>query len=495
MHKCRAFWVDGLLPAALGGLAALGFVPWGWYPLALPALVGLAGLWCQTGSLRAAGRGFIFGLSCAALVLAWLIDGLQTQADIEAGQAWLLWAAASAASAGFMALAGLIIGWARRLPPFWHCLLIQPAAVGLVELLRSHLLTGMLDLAWGYISVDMPLAELAPLVGVYGLSMILMAMAGLLWLLLTAALPMRLLALALLASSPLLVWIVPTPAFWSQSAASHLAVVMAYHPNADKLDATQRWTVCQQLLDKPRADLLVCPGAQVWRGTTPEELRLQSLDAILRQQAQVLLLGLNAFDGDQDGDVYHRLRLLGAAPDLEQDAPNLDTRSPMAGLDFLWAAKASNQSVLLDTGAFRMAALLDFDGLLPHHVRQFLPQAHMLVAEAGHGWGQGVAPARQKLQMLRMRAMEYGRPAIYAVRLDGGRILDVYGRVLPNLAPEKTQHISGWLVPRRGMTPYAAYGDWLPGYVSIVILLAGIWGAHGLFGRRHAGQVDNQLRQ
>lgn len=495
MSKYRALGLDWLLSAALGGLAALGLAPWGWYPLALPALVGLAGLWCQTRSLRAAWRGFGFGWGASALALYWLIAALQAQTHIQAWQAWLIWAAASTMSATFMALAGLIIGWARRLPALGHCLLIQPAAVGLVEWLRSYLLSGLLDLAWGYISIDTPLAELAPLVGVYGLSMILMAMAGLLWLLLTAGLPVRLLALVLLAGSPILIWAVPTPAFWSQTVASPLAVVMAYQPNVGQLDETQRWAVCQRLLDKPRADLLVCPGAQVWRGTMLDELRLQSLDARLRQQSQILLLGLNVFEADQERSVDHQLRLLGVAPDLGQDLSHLNTGDRTVGLDWLWASKAGNQSVLLETGAFHMLALLDFDALLPHHVRQYLPQAHMLVTQAGQAWSQAPAPAQQKLQMLRMRAMEFGRPAVDAIRLDGGRILDGYGRVLPDLAPDRAQHISGWLAPRRGMTPYAMYGDWLPGYVSIVILLAGIWSAHGLFGRRQAGQAGNQSRQ
>ena len=158
-------WRGRFLALIAGLLYPLAFEPWGWWPLVLlsPAL----GWW----SLRpvpvreAVLRGWIYGLGLFGLGVSWV------HVSIHVYGATPLWLAVpmTAAFAAVLALYGaLLFGLTRRLG---GGALVFAGLWVLVDWVRGWLLTGFPWLYPGYALVDTPLAGLAPLGGIWLMSL------------------------------------------------------------------------------------------------------------------------------------------------------------------------------------------------------------------------------------------------------------------------------------------------------------------------------------
>ncbi len=154
--------------AASGAAVALAFPPYGWWPVLVPALVGLlAACWDQT-PRRAVLTGLVFGLVQMLVMLPWV--------RVIGPDAWVVLSLLEALFFGGF-------GWAvvrlQRLA--WWPLAIAATWV-LVELGRSHVpFTGF---PWGrlaFATVDSPVAGYVRWIGVPALSGLVVLLATLVW--------------------------------------------------------------------------------------------------------------------------------------------------------------------------------------------------------------------------------------------------------------------------------------------------------------------------
>lgn len=165
-----------VIVAACGALATLALPPLGWWPLSLL----LAGLFAATANARSRGRsfslGFWFGLPFFAIYLSWLPTSL---GDLLGPAFWALYpllVLALAAIWGLTTLASWLVagGGGRR------TLLLLPVLWVAVEWARTQ---GYFAFPWGvlgYAWLDSPVAQLASLFGVYGLSLVTTVLAAVL---------------------------------------------------------------------------------------------------------------------------------------------------------------------------------------------------------------------------------------------------------------------------------------------------------------------------
>jgi len=154
--------------AACGASVAVAFPPYGWWPLLVPALVGLlATCWGQR-PRRAALLGFGFGLAQMLVMLAWV--------RVIGPDAWV---ALSVLEAAFFAGFGWATAHLQRLA-WWP--VAVPATWVLLELARSHVpFTGF---PWGrlaFATIDTPVAGYVRWVGVPALSGLVVLVAAVLW--------------------------------------------------------------------------------------------------------------------------------------------------------------------------------------------------------------------------------------------------------------------------------------------------------------------------
>jgi apolipoprotein N-acyltransferase len=169
-----------LLFAFLAGLAsACGFEPLKLWPLTIAAFAVLLWLVETAPSLRSAlARGYWFGMGQFVLGLNWIATAFTYQ---DAMPHWLGWVAVVALSfyiAVYPAMAtGLAWRWGRGAGPL-RLVLILAAAWIVTEWLRATMFTGF---AWNPVGVALlptRLARSATLIGTYGLSGLLILMAG-----------------------------------------------------------------------------------------------------------------------------------------------------------------------------------------------------------------------------------------------------------------------------------------------------------------------------
>ena len=168
--------------ALLAGAATVGaFAPLGLYPLALLGFAALIHLWIEAPRPAAAFRtGFWFGLGLFGCGVSWVYVSLHRFGAMPAPLA----AIATLAFCAVLALYPALAGWLQARVPAPHAVravFLIPALWTLIEWLRGWVLTGFPWLSAGYSGVDTPLAGLAPLGGVYALSLATLVLAGLLW--------------------------------------------------------------------------------------------------------------------------------------------------------------------------------------------------------------------------------------------------------------------------------------------------------------------------
>ena len=173
----------GLYLLIAGALQPLAFAPFEFYPIAVLALIPLFALWREASPSRAAKDGLLYGLGMFGAGVSWVYVAIHTFGHSNILIASLLTFLFVLVLAIFPALTGYL---ARRTAKQWQIpdsiqwLLWFPAIWTLMEWLRGWIFTGFPWLSLGYSQIDSPLRGFAPIVGVYGLTLICTFTAGLL---------------------------------------------------------------------------------------------------------------------------------------------------------------------------------------------------------------------------------------------------------------------------------------------------------------------------
>ena len=161
-----------------GVLHALSFAPWNLPWLQIVALALLFAVALRSDSWReAALLGFAFGLGWFGVGVSWVYISMHVYGLMPAPLA----AGATAAFCAFLSLYPALALAAAQIvvpAPLLRATLGLPATWCLSEWLRGTLLTGFPWLAAGYAHTDGPLAGFAPLVGVYGVTLVAALVAG-----------------------------------------------------------------------------------------------------------------------------------------------------------------------------------------------------------------------------------------------------------------------------------------------------------------------------
>jgi apolipoprotein N-acyltransferase len=161
-----------LLAFLLGAATTLAFAPFGWSLLAPLLILPLLYI-CLTVSPRdAAGHAFWFGFGLFLTGTYWIYISVHVFGNAALWIALLLMVGLSLIMAALLSISGWLVARLAQ-GESWRLLLVGPAAWVLIEWVRSWVLTGFPWMALGYGQIDLPLAGWAPVLGVYGVSFML----------------------------------------------------------------------------------------------------------------------------------------------------------------------------------------------------------------------------------------------------------------------------------------------------------------------------------
>lgn len=481
-----------LFSFAAGVLAVSGFAPFGFFPLTVFALAFLFWQWLTAATPRAAAwRGWAFGFGLFGAGVGWIYVALHDYGEMP----FLLALPATALFCAFLALFPALAGYIQaKLPaPAWgRVVLAMPAAWVLLEWVRGMIFTGFPWLVSGYAhAAASPLAGYAPLLGVYGVSLLAAVSAGLfvfLWLVRWSRQgQMALMALAML-------WMLGIPLHrveWTQPQGEPVAVSLAQGNiqqdikfREDRLVGTLE--TYRKLVHQTGARLIVLPETAVplLREELPETYAAMLRDDAKKNAGDIII---GAFERE-DGLYYNSVFTLGAAESqhyrknhlvvfgefipmrpvlgwLINDVLNI----PMGDL-----ARGGVSQPPLEVAGQKVAVNICYEDVFGEEIIRALPEATLLVNVSNDAWYGNSHAAMQHNQISQMRALETGRMMLRATNTGVTSIIGRSGRILQMLPQHEEGSLEGMAQGYAGSTPYVRFGN-IPALGMMLLMLAAAW--------------------
>ncbi|SDJ86233.1 apolipoprotein N-acyltransferase [Microbulbifer yueqingensis] len=488
---------------ASGALMTLSFAPFDIWACGLLSLAALAGLILhRAGGRQLSGRScawlaFWFGLGLFGSGGSWVYVSITQFGGSSVPLGLLLTGGFVAILSAMLAAPFYFLGrFTDRAPAF---ALAFPALWFFGEWLRSWLFTGFPWLYAGYAHTGSWLAGWAPVLGVYGIGLIL-AFAGAVLALLTVgrALPLARRGRIALLVSALLPW--PAGALlaqleWTEARSEPLAVglVQANIPQEKKwlpefrAETINRYQEGRRALSESGADVIIWPEAALplLYGQAPnlmsalqrnaEETGIDLITGILydRNDNGLRVVHNSAAVFGTSPHVYHKRHLVpfGEYVPLEEwirgtieffDLPTSFIRS------------GPDEQQPLNAGGVTWAPLICYEIVYPTLVAQSARTAGVLLTISNDAWfGDSIGPL-QHMQMAQMRSLETGRYLVRGTNTGVTAIVNPQGEITDRLPQFQRANMIGQVTAMAGTTPFMALGIFAVMALAVVMLAGAI---------------------
>jgi apolipoprotein N-acyltransferase len=478
------------LALPVGAAVSLAFAPFGWWPLGILGTAYLFALWYEAPPSRAAKSGFLLTSGTFLAGTYWLYHSVYEIGHAPIALTIFVIVAIAAVMGGYTAALGYVLARWVRVRGAVRWLVVLPAAVAVLEWFRGWFLSGFPWLALGYTQTDAPLAGLAPIVGVYGVSFAVALTAGALVALLFGSLRARTAA----ASAVVVVWILGFALWgreWTQPTGKPVtvAVVQGAVPQEMKWDQAQFEATLELYRNLTRPHLGA--GIIVW----PESALAAPVDMLggflgpqwdaAKRSGSTLVLG--QLRRDPRRDVYYNAVLaLGDEPQwyakrrlvpLSEYFPVPEfVRDWLQGMELPYSGfeAGGDSQPALDAAGQKLGVTVCYEDAYASDQLAVLKNATLLVNVTNDAWFGDSTAAHQHLQISRMRALEAGRTMLRAANDGISAIIGPDGRVTGTLPRFQPGVLTGSVQPRVGLTPYARFGNWSVIAFSLAVLVGSL---------------------
>jgi apolipoprotein N-acyltransferase len=466
-----------LLPLIAGLLYPLAFAPLGWWPL---LLVSVGAFWWSVRGApsvrQAALRGWLFGISSFGVGISWLHVSMHQYGDTPLWLAIPMTALFAAVLALFPAL---LAGLSRRLG---GQAIVFTGLWVVADWLRGWLLTGFPWLYPGYALIDTPLAGLAPLGGVWLITLIVVASA--VWLAeLAAKQGHRHPGVLLLAIVGWLLSLIPWQ--FTEEYGEPVPVALAQGNVPQDL----RWQMTQQAATRAIYADLTALGSDgqllIWPEAAITEFYQDARDFLMEQGRAVearggaLITGIPWRErGPQGFLFYNSVTVLGGGQGLyhKQKLVPFGEYVPLQDLirgliPFFDLPMSSftrgqpDQPNLVALG-LTVSPFICYEILYPSLVASRSQNSDLLLTISNDAWFGTSAGPHQHFEMTRMRSRETGRWLLRATNNGITALVGPDGRVRDRLPQFERGLLEGEVRAVRGTTPFMLMGP------SPVLLLA-----------------------
>ena len=463
------------LALAAGALLACAFAPLNLWPLAIlcPALQ--MWLWQGATPRSAACTGFWFGAGTFGLGTWWLYISIHRFGGAPIALAVLLVLTLVVIMASYQGLLGYL--GARILPATGalRYLVGLPALWLLIEWWRGWFLSGFPWLSLGYSQTDTVLAGWAPVLGVYGISAVLLVCSGALVALVRGSRRVRVLALLLL----LLPWplgMLLGRVQWTHAAGApvSVAVLQGAIPQDLKWQAANVGPTRERYARLENqalgARLIVWPEAAVPQLANEIPQYLGDIYSRARMHGSDVIMGILRVD--ETDHYYNSIMTLAdrvsfydkhhLVPFAEYFPVPQFIRSWLRLMNLPYSdftAGAAVQPVIVAGGTRLAPGICYEDAYGSADLAALRGGAELLVnvtndAWFGHSWAR-----YQHFQIARMRALEAQRPLIRAANDGISALVGERGQILAQATQFQPMVLRGSVQPRAGLPPYVRLGN------------------------------------
>ncbi|WP_124949795.1 apolipoprotein N-acyltransferase [Sulfuriferula thiophila] len=482
---------------ALGAASVLGFAPFGWFAVPLFTLAGLFWLWHRQPGISA-WLAFAFGLGYFGAGVSWIYISLHTYGEMP----WLLAATATFLFAAFLALFPAAVGYVYQRSGRVAILAI-PAAWMLSEWVRGWIFTGFPWLAVGYSQAPVsPLAGYAPIVGVFGVSLILA------WS--SAILAWQLRRYGWLVA---IIWIAGAglkQVSWTQPLGAPFSVSLIQ----GNISQSIKWQP-EQVLITLREYLNMVANSHARLTVLPETAIPLFYDQVPKSYFDDLATYARINGGDvlfgiperhADGSYYNSVMNVGTAvtqfyrkSHLVPFGEYIPLKSVFAPITEVLHIPLSDFSrgALTQTpfsiAGQHVAANVCYEDVFGDEIIRPLPAASILVNVTNDAWfGDSIAPW-QHLQISQMRALESGRQMLRATNTGATAIIGINGVVQQVLPLFTRGTLKTTAQGYQGATPFSHWGNNLTLLIAGGMLLSAAWLSRkrALLHKQSKAKLDN----
>lgn len=465
----------GLICLAAGITLPFAFAPYDQYLLAILSPAVLFQAWLKATPPKAFALGYLFGLGMFGAGVNWLHISIHLFGGVSLAGSLSLTFALVAFLALYPATVGYLARKIRARSVFSLLTGIVPALWVLAEWVRTWLFTGFPWLHLGYSLTDTPLAGLAPVTGVFGLSWGLTALTGGL-VAIRASRATGQLAIGAGIGLFLLAGWAAGKYDWTRSTGPGFpaTVVQGSVPQDMKWRAEFR----EQSLNRYRtltephwhSRIIVWPETAIPAFPHQIDVFLDELKTRAEAYGADLYVGLPVSSMDEsryynslvllnsEGGIYNKRHLVPFGEYLPMRAllGDLITFLQIPMSDF----SPGDQDKALLIGSNAVAGIsICYEDTFGEEVIQALPEAEILINVSNDAWFGNSAAPHQHLQMARMRSMETGRYMLRATNTGVSAIIDQKGSIIRRSPQFQPATVTAEVRLYEGLTPYARFGN------------------------------------
>jgi apolipoprotein N-acyltransferase len=366
-----------------------------------------------------------------------------------------------------------------------------PAAWLLIEWWRGWFLSGFSWLSLGYSQTDTWLAHFAPVVGVYGISAVLLLSAGAITALILGSKRVRVAAVIVLLA-PWIAGALLGRVEWTHPSGPpvSVAIVQGAIPQDQKWLESNRQTTLDLYHDLTRKVL----GTRliVWPESAPPDLAneivpyIRDLYREARTHGSGLVFGVVRASDDAEQYFNSVLALDDKVSWYDKDhlVPFAEF-FPVPGFVRSWLrlmslpysdfTRGGENQPPLPAGGLKLGVTVCYEDAYGSSMLEVLRQADALVNVTNDAWFGHSTARYQHIQIARMRALEADRFMLRAANDGVSAVIGPRGEVVAR-APEFQPYVlKSTITPRTGLPPYAYVGNWLVVILATAALAYGVW--------------------
>lgn len=475
----------------LGAATTLAFAPFGWSLLAPLLLLPVLYVCLTVAPRDAAGHTFWYGFGLFLTGTYWIYISVHVFGNAALWIAILLMVGLALIMAFFLSLAGWLISRLSQGEP-WLLILVAPASWVLVEWLRGWALTGFPWMALGYGQIDTGFAGWAPVLGVYGVSFMLVLSTAAALAALLAVTPRGRIVGAALVLLPWLAGGLLSLVAWTEPTgkAVRSSIVQAGVSQDKKWDREYRGPIMEHFLSATLSvadsEIVLWPEVAIPALDDQVEPFVAELENVARAGNQTVLFGIleRSYERDVDGRIYNSVMLVGTEERQVYRKRHLvpfGEYFPVPPAVREWmkmqnlphsdlAAGEDVQPLLTAANGIQFGVAICYEDAYGAEQLYALPAAGILINVSNDAWfGDSIAP-HQHLEIARMRSLEFGRPAIRAANTGISAFIDAEGGLLQVGKQFEPELMTMDIQPHRGATPYVKTGNWPVIGFSLLVL-------------------------
>ncbi len=487
IQRLRLNWI--LLALISGMLLPFAFAPTGWFFLAFLCPAMLLFIWNNCNRNQAFLYGLVFGCGFFGVGCSWVFVSIHHYGNAGFILAVFITVVFVLILSIYIALLGYIYQrFFSHTKDYLHDLIAFPALWVSFEWLRAWLFSGFPWLLLGYSQTATPLKFLAPIVSVYGVSLAVALIAGLLvWLFKSPTNTRRISTLISIIilfgisySFKFIQWTIPYKTPLTAS------LVQGNIPLKIKWDAGYLTHILavytQQTHQHWNSDIIVWPEAAIPVVSQQVLGFLYDLkDAALVHHAAVIF-GIPTYNDDETA-YYNSMRVLGDGsghynkrhlvpfgeytPLQALFKPLMDRLNiPMSGFS------AGNYSQpLLSAKGIKIAPYICYEIAFAHEVLATTTNSNLIVVISDDSWFGNSFASPQQLQMAQLRALETGRPILYSTNNGITAVINYHGNITQHLPRNKRLTLTAIVQPRQGETLAMRWHNLLIGLIVLLMLI------------------------